>query len=200
MKKFWIWEKVIILHWRQRTNRNSIHWPQNTRNWIPWLKEELENIWYEVYNPLIKNDWEVKYDEWKNEIEKIDQDSKIDNNTTLVWHSAWWAFWVRWLGETKRVIKKLILVVPVKSMDIKRDNWFDSKNWFWKFEIDQSIKNRVSEIYVFISNDQDFIVEDGKNYAKILGAKLIELPNRWHFSIWEWFEVNYRLEEVLCLV
>jgi len=81
-------EKVIILHGRDSRDKS---WEnielQNIRHWLGWLKDELEKDWYEVYNPLIPRDWEVNYIDWKNEIEKISD--KIDENTILVWTSAW---------------------------------------------------------------------------------------------------------------
>lgn len=194
MEKHWTWENVVILHWRQSENKNEINWKQNKRHWIPWLKEELEKIWFNVFTPCVENDWEVKYDDWKKEIEKLK--NKINKSTTLIWTSAWWAFWVRWLWETKTKVKKLVLVAPVKTIDPNHDNWFDSKNGFWDFEIDKSIKERVWEITIFISNDKDFIINDSYNYGKILGAKIIELENRGHFTIKD-NPINIKIPEVL---
>jgi predicted alpha/beta hydrolase family esterase len=124
--------------------------------------------------------------------------SEIDENSILVGWSAGGAFWVRWLGETKKRVKKLILVAPSKVVGISNKLLIadgqkpignepalqpDSK-WerFHNFSTDPEIKDRVDEITIFISNDKGWLLEAAHVYAKELSSKLIELGGQGHFT------------------
>lgn len=188
-------EKVIILHWRQSYDKTKERWPMNTRSWLGWLKKELEIRGFEVYNPLIKNDWEVKYENWKKTIE--DLNISIDENTILVWTSAWAWFWVRYLWETKKKIKLLILVAPAKKPSIEKANEFDFKSGFWDFKVDESITNRVEEVFILTSDDEDETLrKDAYMYRDKLNWKILELTWRWHFTS-SHSKINDKLKEVL---
>lgn len=85
---------------------------------------------------------------------------------------------MRWLGETKKGIKKLILVAPALGSE---ENEFYKK--FCEFEIDNTIKKRVDEIIIFVSNnDKPGRLESGKLFSEKLGGRLIELKGRGHFT------------------
>ena len=190
-------QKVIILHGRDSKDRTweNIE-PQNTRHWLGWLKNELEKSWYKVFNPLISRDWEAGYFDWKNEIEKIS--SEIDNNTILIWTSAWAAFWVRWLSNNNKTINKLILIAPAKFPNEK--NPLETKNHFYDFEINPNLKNRITNgTFILISNDEDRHIKASQIYQKELQAKLFEIPNRGHFTT-KYSEENNKIPEVLNLI
>jgi len=167
--------------------------PDSEQNWMGWTKKQLEERGYEVMNPFIRHGYRQEYEDWKKEIDKLD----IDEDTILVGWSSGGAFWVRWLSETKRNVKKLILVAPAKVVgnseksqkEIKElginSEWRASWDRFHDFKCDSEIKERVQEIVIFISNDADWLVEAANIYAKELDAKLIEIDNQGHFE-------NYR--------
>ena len=119
--------------------------------------------------------WNPDYDSWKKEFEK----QNINENTILIGHSCGCAFLVRWLGDTKRRINKLILVAPWKIPD--EDSIYKK---FYNYPIDSSIKSRVKEVIIFSSDDEE---EDGKKSAKIfnesLGGRIIELSNKGHYTL-----------------
>jgi len=75
---------------------------QNKRNWIPWLKKELESKGFQVNTPLMPNNDFPNYNEWKTEFEKIE----VNKDSTLIGHSAGGTFLARWLGETKKSISR----------------------------------------------------------------------------------------------
>lgn len=167
--------------------------PDNEANWMGWTKKELEKLGYTVTNPFIRFGYKSDYEEWRNEIEKLD----IDENTILVGWSSGGAFFVRWLGETKRKVKKLILVAPSKVVENTEENMealrklqekdlLEESKVPWKrfhdFKCDTTIKDRVEDITIFISNDADWLVDSAKLYAKEFEAKLIEIENQGHFS------------------
>ncbi|PIX12516.1 hypothetical protein COZ73_00085 [Candidatus Falkowbacteria bacterium CG_4_8_14_3_um_filter_36_11] len=86
---------------------------------------------------------------------------------------------VRWLGESKEIVKKLILVAPWKIPD---ENDIFRKE-FYTYPIDESIKTRVKEIIMFTADDEE---ADGKKSLRIfysaLGGKIIELKGRGHYT------------------
>lgn len=148
---------------------------EDAKHWIPWIRKELMSREIKTETPLMSEPWKRDYNKWKVEFEK----NNINENTILIGHSCGGGFLVRWLGETKRKIKKLILVAPWKIAD-KND---ELKKKFYNFEIDSSIKDRVSEIVMFTSDNES---DDGKKslklYYDVLGGKVIELKNKGHFN------------------
>lgn len=144
------------------------------KHWIPWAKKELESRGFTVSTPLMPNPWEPNYEEFKKEFEK----NAISEDSTLIGHSCGCAFLVHWLGDSKQKVKKLILVAPWKVADDP------SKNDFYNFPIDESIKSRVGEIVMFTADDEE---EDGKlslkMYHEALGGRVIDLPNHGHYVL-----------------
>ena len=191
-------KKIVILHWRQSSDKTHIDWPQNTRHWLGWLKDESIKLWFEAYNPLIPRDWEVRYSIWKETIENLDKKINIDENTILVWTSAWWAFWIRWLSENNKSIDKLILVAPARYSS--EDNKIEQKSDFYSFDIDKNITNRIlNGTTIFISNDEERHIRASKEYADLLNANLVEIPWRWHFTI-KANPINNKIPEVLDVI
>jgi len=130
----------------------------------------------ETETPLLPEPWQPDYEKFKKEFEK----SEVNENTVLVGHSCGCAFLVRWLGETKREILKLILVAPWKISS--NDDEFRKK--FYIYNIDKTIKSRTKEILIFTSDDEE---DDGKESAKIfheaLGGEIIDLPQHGHYTL-----------------
>jgi predicted alpha/beta hydrolase family esterase len=90
----------IIIHGSNAKDREKIKqgFPeQNKRNWIPWIKKELEDKGIKTYTPLMPKNWNPLYKEWKGEFEKLN----VDEDTILIGHSAGGGFLVRWLGENQ---------------------------------------------------------------------------------------------------
>ncbi len=146
------------------------------KHWIPWLKEKLVENKINVSTPQMPEPWKPDYEKFKKELEKYD----VSENTILIGHSCGCAFLVRYLGETKKQIPKLILVAPWK-LPYRNDG---ADKTFYEYDIDKSIVSRVKEIIMFTSNDEE---EDGKKSLKIfhnaLGGKIIEFPNHGHYTL-----------------
>jgi predicted alpha/beta hydrolase family esterase len=86
----------------------------------------------------------------------------------------------RWLGETGKKIKKLILVAPA-IVNKRKEYWELEK--FYDFKINFGIKERVEEIILIESdNDGEGILESGKIYSRELKVKPIILHKRGHFT------------------
>ncbi len=144
------------------------------RHWIQWLKRELTSKGIKTETPSMPSSWQPDYNNFKKEFEKY----KIAEDTILVGHSCGCAFLVRWLGETKQKISKLILVAPWKISDENNK----LKEDFYNYKIDKTINQRVKEIIMFTADDEE---DDGKEslkiFNKVLGGKIIELEGRGHY-------------------
>lgn len=146
------------------------------KHWIPWAKKELLARGIKTETPLMPTPWDPDYEKFKKEFEKY----KVTEDTILIGHSCGCAFLVRWLGETKQKISKLILVAPWKIPD--KDDKF--RKAFYEYPIDTTIKDRIREVIMFTSDDEE---DDGKKSLKIfhqvLGGKVIELKEHGHYII-----------------
>lgn len=146
------------------------------KHWIPWIKKELIKCGVKTETPLMPNPWEPDYETFKKEFEKQD----ISENTILIGHSCGCAFLVRWLGESKQKIKKLILVAPWKIAD-EEDGFRPA---FYNYPIDETIKSRINEIVMFTADDEE---EAGKEslqiFYQVLGGRIIELKGRGHYTL-----------------
>lgn len=143
------------------------------KHWIPWTKKQLTSKGIKVDTPLMPEPWNPDYNKFKEEFEKYE----INENSVLVGHSCGCAFLVKWLGETKQKINKLILVAPWKIPEK------ESEKEFYTYPIDEKIKERVNKIVMFTADDEE---DDGKKslgiYHKLLGGKIIELKEHGHYT------------------
>lgn len=168
--------EVYIIHGCPSDKEKAMNHGTRTydKHWIPWTKKELELRGFKVETPLMPNPWKPNYQEFKKEFEK----NTISDDAILIGHSCGSAFLVRWLGDTKRQIKKLILVAPWKVSDNT------SEDDFYGFSIDESIKSRVGEIIMFTADDEE---GEGKNslkmYLDALNGRVIELLGHGHYTL-----------------
>ncbi|MBP9758864.1 alpha/beta hydrolase [Candidatus Dojkabacteria bacterium] len=164
-------KKCIIIHGCPSDSEDQFY----NKHWIPWTKEQLIAKGIETETPIMPSPWEPDYTKFKAELEKL----TVDENTILVGHSCGCAFLVRWLGETKTKISKLILVAPWKVAD-KRDRFREE---FYTYDIDKSISSRVSKIVMFTSDNEE---QEGKDSLKLfhaaLGGEIVELKGRGHYT------------------
>ncbi|MEK6937178.1 MAG: alpha/beta hydrolase [Nanoarchaeota archaeon] len=167
----------IIIHGCPSKREKNVNPATRTydKHWIPWLKKELTSKGIKIETPLMPEPWEPDYEKFKKEFEKC----KVNEDTILIGHSCGCAFLVRWLGETKTKIKKLILVAPWK-IPPRND---ESRIKFYTYDIDETIKKRVNEIIMFTADDEE---NDGKKslqiFHKALDGKIIELRGRGHYT------------------
>jgi predicted alpha/beta hydrolase family esterase len=171
-------KKCIIIHGCPSDEEKAMDPETRTydKHWIPWTKNQLIAKNIETETPLMPSPWQPDYEKFKAEFEKY----AVDENTILVGHSCGCAFLVRWLGETKRKIFKLILIAPWKIPD--KDD--DFRKAFYIYKIDETIKDRVDKIVMFTSNDEE---DEGKESLKIfhnvLGGEIINLENHGHYCL-----------------
>lgn len=171
-------KKCIIIHGCPSDVEKAMDPEKRTydKHWIPWTKKRLIENGIKTETPLMPSPWYPDYEKFKEEFEK----KEVDENTILVGHSCGCAFLVRWLGENKKKIYKLILVAPWKIPD-GDDNY---RKTFYTYPIDETIRERVKEIVMFTADNEE---EDGKKSLKIfhdaLGGEVINLPGHGHYCL-----------------
>lgn len=165
-------KNVFIVHGRADDKSDKSY----NKHWMPWLKRELVSRGFTVELPNMPLPWEPDYGSYK----EVFRDYAVDENTTLIGHSAGCAFLVRWLGETKQKVNKLILVAPWK---VPRERDKAGKE-FYGYKIDGSIQKRINQIVMFTSNDEE---EGGKKSLKIyqeaIGGRIVSLRNHGHYTL-----------------
>ena len=168
----------IIIHGCPSDEERALNPQTRTydKHWIPWTKKELMFRGIKTETPLMPEPWAPDYEKFKKEFEKYE----VNEDTILIGHSCGCAFLVRWLGETKQKIRKLILVAPWKIPD-EGDKFREA---FYIYPIDETIKKRVGQITIFTADNEE---EDGKKSLQIfheaLDGKIIELKSRGHYTM-----------------
>ena len=161
------------------------------KHWIPWTKQQLEAKGFKVVTPLMPSPWAPDYQAFKAEFEK----NPVTENDVLIGHSCGAAFLVRWLGDSKQKVAKLILVAPWKIPDVGDK----LREEYYGYEIDRTVPERVGSITTFTSDDEE---KEGKESVCIfhaaLGGKLIELPKHGHYTMGDMgtTEFSELLEEI----
>lgn len=183
---------VIIVHGANSSEEDARKGkPENKRHWMPWLKKTLEKDDIDVSNKLYPKDWNPNYKDWKKEFEK----NKIDENSVLVGHSVGCAFLLRWVGEKKKKVGKLILIAPAV---IPSEKW-PFLNDLLNFEINRDIRDFVKKITVFFSNnDSKEILKSVKVISELFSIAPINLLNRGHFTLEDMKKEEF--PELLCKV
>ncbi|MFA5024752.1 MAG: alpha/beta fold hydrolase [Patescibacteria group bacterium] len=167
---------AIIIHGTcDRNEYFSDKYPSlSNSHWLPWLQKQLlmNNIFTQT--PEMPEAYQPDYKKWQKEFERLE----INEATILVGHSCGGGFLLRWLSENKVKIRKLVLVAP--WIDPKRIKTKD----FFNFQIDSSLLDRIKEIHLFISSDDDAdIIESVKIITKVLPQIIIHnFSNQGYFT------------------
>lgn len=167
----------IIIHGCPSRADETIDMTERTyyKHWIPWTREKLLEKGVQAFTPMMPEPWYPDYEKFKQEFEKYE----VNEHTVLIGHSCGCAFLTRWLGDTNRKIKKLILVAPWKFL--KTNNPIKAK--FYDFQVSKEIKSNVGEIIIFTSDNEEQPggAESLALYQEGLSGKIISLPGRGHY-------------------
>jgi len=171
-------KKVYVIHGCPSNAEKAMDPETRTydKHWIPWIKRELRSAGIAVETPLMPNPWKPVYEAFRTEFEKY----PVSGDDVLIGHSCGCAFLVRWLGETKQKIHKLILVAPWKIADEGNE----AQKAFYEYPIDEEIRSRVDEIVMFTADDEEPEGKESlKMYEASLGGKIVELKGRGHYTL-----------------
>lgn len=146
-----------------------------------WTKKRLEEKGYSVICPIIADAWKASYEEWKEMLDKIE----VNEESILVGLSAGGYVLLRWLGETGKKVRKIILVAPGSKRildDLDREK-LPLEDEFYSYEIRPNIKSQIQkQVVIFVSNDHEAILKSVELYNEILDAKVVMLDGLGHFS------------------
>ncbi|MBI5913056.1 class I tRNA ligase family protein [Candidatus Azambacteria bacterium] len=168
----------IIVHGSPQKDRRQEagYLPDNERHWLPWLKETMEARGVKTFAPSMPTPWAPRHEEWKKEFEKL----PVGEQSILVGHSAACSFLMRWLGERKRKVKKLILIAPSKVLKGEETARLEE---LYAFDIDASVRTLADDIEIIVADDDiDRIKESARLFGEALGVKPLWLPHGGHFT------------------
>ncbi len=179
---------VILLHgrWPERIDGALIADiplcnPNNEDNWMGWTKKRLEEQGYSVTCPIVADAWKASYEEWKDVLGQL----AITEETILVGLSAGGYALLRWLSETGKNVKKVILIAPgsKRILDGLKREKLPHEEEFYTCEITSNLKAQIKErVVIIVSTDDEVIGRSYESYVPLLDAKVVELEGRGHFS------------------
>ncbi len=155
--------------------------PNNEGNWMGWTKKCLEEKGYVVACPVVADVWKARYEEWREMLDQL----TVNEDTILVGLSAGGYALLRWLSETGKRVKKVILIAPA-SKNIANDPdrvKMPYEDEFNAYEITSSLKDQIQEqVVIIISKDDEVVGRMYEGYVPLLSARVVTLENRGHFS------------------
>lgn len=148
---------------------------QSNSHWFPWIQQQL--ILHGVLAQVLEfpKPYEPVYEDWKSVFERFD----VDTDTMLIGHSCGAGFLTRWLSENKVTVGKVALVAP----------WLDPGNelstGFFDFEIDTEIPERTGGMNIFISRDDEPVIQASVEMLKNKWpeVKVSEFEGKGHFTL-----------------
>jgi predicted alpha/beta hydrolase family esterase len=149
-------------------------------NWYPWLKKELELKGYEVVVPEMPNSPEPKIEEWINKLKTLE----IDNNTLLISHSIGCQAIIRFLEKENFTVNQAVFVAGWFKLDNLENEEVEqiAKPWLQMPNL-TNIKGKIKNLTVFLSSNEPFgCIEENKNLFNKIGAKVIVLEDKGHFT------------------
>ncbi len=155
------------------------------RDWLPWLKKELEKRNWKVIVPEMPNTDEPVIEKWVSHLEKVVQE--LNEDVFFVGHSIGCQAIMRYLlTKEEAKIGGLVCVAgffTLQNLESKEEEriaepWLETPIDFNK--VKRATKNIVA---IFSDNDQWVPFDENTNlFKKRLGAKVIKLHNKGHFS------------------
>lgn len=168
-------QKVLIIHGWEGSGEN---------NWFPWIKKELEQSGFEVFNPTMTTSASPKIDKWIEELTPYIE--KMGENDIIIGHSLGSNAALRLVEKTGKKIGHLFLVGSAIGK-LPEETWklweremsgsdIKSLREFWEGEkIDW---NKVTELVqnknIILSDDDPYITVDTHE----------GLPKGWNFELW----------------
>lgn len=160
-------KRAIIIHgWDEKP----------TGQWLPWMKQELENIGWVVETPEMPNTKNPKLNEWMNTLQSLSPDEE----TLLIGHSLGNALILRYLENPTINIRGAILVA---AWDWLMEDIREYHETFFQTTFDYTeIKSKQIPITIINSTNDPYIdFEKSKLLAEKIGAKFVGIENAGHF-------------------
>ncbi len=171
-------KKAVILH----------RWSGNPESdWYPWLKKELEIKGFDVAIPLAPN---TDHPMIQERLEFLDQVmEEVDENTLFICHSIGCQTLMRYLGTHNKKVGQVIFVAGWFNLqgvilDEGEDVQCIAKPWVETPINFEQVKDSYKSITVLLSSNEPYgcVEENKKVFQEKLGAKVIVLENKGHFT------------------
>ncbi|HOW60283.1 MAG TPA: alpha/beta hydrolase [Candidatus Moranbacteria bacterium] len=162
---------------------------------LPWLKNELEKIGYEVVAPQMPNTDEPAVEEWINHISEIV--GTPDEETYFVGHSIGCQAIMRYLQTMDHKIGGAVFIAGWFVLENLEPEEIEIAAPWTQNNIDFEKLRKISQNYAEIISDNDpfgGFKENKKIFSEKLGAKIIVLNNAGHI---ENAELPVALEELI---
>lgn len=159
--------KVIIVHGNQGGTGED--------QWIPWLKNELEQRDFEVLNPTFPDNHEAKSSVWLPYLEGLG----ADENTIIVGWSSGAVAAMRY-AESHRIKASVLIGACHTDLndDVEKLSGYYDAPWNW-----DAIRSNQEWVAQFASQDDPVIpIEEGRFIHEQLGTEYFEYPDRLHFG------------------
>lgn len=172
-------KKAIIIHGmpdkEEYYNLNRAD-SQSNSQWIPWLQQQLLQSGVLAQALEMPHPYKPEYSEWK----KVFDCLPVDEDTMLIGHSGGAGFLVRWSSENPDIqAGKVALVAP----------WLDPEgelgNDFFDFDLDRKLGERVEEIAIFVSSDDESsVITSVENLKQAWpDVRLFNFEHHGHFTL-----------------
>lgn len=150
-------------------------------NWFPWLKAKLEKEGCKVFIPKFPTPKGQKLKTWLSKLKKYDK--YLDQDTVLIGHSMGCALILRKLELLKKPVKEVLLIGGF-TKDLWQGEYKDIIDTFFEKPFDwKKIKSKAEHFEVYQSNNDPFVpFSMGKDIAKRLGSKFIQVKGAGHFN------------------
>jgi len=169
--------KVIIVH----------GWGGNSEyNWMPWIKEELEDKGFEVDTLDMPDTEHPKIKEWLSYLKsKVNQNEK----NYFIGHSIGCQAILRYIEQVNTKIEGALLVAGwfnLNNMETEEEKEI-AKPWIETPINFEKVKENIKKIFVLISEDEPygFVKENTKMFREKLDAKVFIEKDYGHFTDFE---------------
>ncbi len=154
-----------------------------TRNWIPWLKNKLEKLGYEVIAPMMPNTDAPEISAWVNRLSEVV--GVPDKDTYFIGHSIGCQTILRYLETISQPIGGAIFVAGWFNLENLEDK--ESKKiaepWIkTPIDISKIIKILPKSVLIISDNDPYGAFEENKQRFSEIMTRGIVLPNAGHIT------------------
>jgi uncharacterized protein len=156
------------------------------KDWLPWLKKELEKKGFKVQVPTMPNTSSPKINEWVDYLKKIV--GNLDDNTYFIGQSIGCQAIMRFLEKENfsGKIPKIIFVAGwFKLGNLENREVEKTANPWMVIPVDfNKIKQKINKLVVFLSTNEPygFVEENAKIFKERLNAKVIIEKDKGHFT------------------
>ncbi len=162
-------KNAVILHGTDGSSKS---------NWIPWLKEELEIIGYEVWAPDLPNAQAPNEDAYTRFVAQAN--FPFNEDTIIIGHSSGAVAALKLLPKIGVRVKATFLVAPFED-DL---GWPNLKGMFLKPFDFERIRMNGGDMYFFGSDDDPYVpLQQVDHVALQCAGTLVPMPGQGHFNL-----------------